>query len=195
MKKNILLILVKDFSAIHSITSIAKRLEVSRVGVWKVIKKLEEEKCVKVEAVGSGKTSTSIIRINLDSAIAEKTVTLYLTEEVEKQKRWMINFSGLQDVTDFTILFGSILRSTKEANDIDIIGVTKKAGFTKIQKIIDTAQKTQEKKIHSINFTKSEFKQELEKPNKAIIDAVRNGVVLFGQGNFVEFVKGMKHGR
>ena len=178
----------------HSITSIAKGLRASRVGVWKVIKKLEKEKYIKVETVGSGKTSTSVIGINWDSVIVEKTLTLYLTEEAEKQKRWMVNFAGLEDATNFTILFGSILYSSKEANDIDIICVTEKTGFTKIQKIIDSAQKTQAKKIHCINFTKSEFRQEMEKPNKAIIDAARKGVVLFGQENFVEFIKEMEHG-
>ena len=194
MRKDILLLLLKDFSAMHSITSMAKQLGSSRVGVWKAIKKLEEKRYIKVESVGSGKTSASIIRINWDSSIVEKTLALYLTEEAEKQKRWMANFAGLEDVTAFTILFGSILHSTKEANDIDIIGVAEKTDFTKIQKTIDSSQKTQSKKIHSINFTKSEFKQELEKPNKAIIEAVRKGVVLFGQENFVEFIKEMEHG-
>jgi len=100
----------------------------------------------------------------------------------------------LQDATDFTILFGSVLISPKEANDIDIIGVAKKQNFDKVQKIIDGSQKTQRRKIHSINFTKSEFIKELEKPNKALIDAVKKGIVLFGQENFVGFIKEIRYG-
>ncbi len=194
MRKNILLTLLKDFSAIHSITSIAKKLGTSRVGSWKAIKKLEEEKYIKIDTVNSGKTSASTIRINWDNILTEKTLALYLTEEAEKQKRWVVNFAGLQSLVDFTIMFGSILNSPKEANDIDIINVVGRTGFEKIQKNIDDAQKTQAKKIHSINFTKFEFKQELKKPNRAIIDAVRKGVVLFGQEKFVEFFKDMEYG-
>jgi len=195
MRKDIILLLLKNFSATHSITTIAKTLGSSRVGVWKAIKKMGEEKYINVESVGYGKTSTSIIRINWDSTIVEKTLALYLTEEAEKQKRWLVNFAGLEGVTDFTILFGSILRSTKEANDIDIIGVAEKTMFTKIQKVIDNAKKTQDKKIHSINFTRAEFKNELRKPNKAIIDAVRTGVVLFGQEKFIKLIKEMGYGQ
>lgn len=32
---------------------------------------------------------------------------------------------------------------------------------------------------------------EVEKPNKAFIDAVRKGVVLFGQEKFINFIKGV----
>ncbi len=194
MRRDILLLLLKDFSAMHSITSTAKRLGASRVGVWKVIKKLEEEGYIKIEPVGSGKTSTSVIKINWESSLIEKMLTLYLAEEAEKQNRWTDSFAGLNDAADFIIIFGSILHSPKEANDIDIIGVTDKHGFVKIQKIIDNSQKTQAKKIHSINFTQLEFRQELEKPNKAIIDAVRKGVVLFGHEKFVKFMREVSHG-
>ncbi len=194
MRKDIFLTLLKDFSAVHSITSIAKGLGASRVGVWKTIKKLEEKKYIKIETVGAGKTSASTIRINWDNILTEKTLALHLTEEAEKQKRWMVNFTGLQDAVDFTILFGSILHYPKEANDIDIINVAGKTNFAKIQKIIDDTQKTQTKKIHSVNFTKFEFRQELKKSNKAIIDAVKKGVILFGQENFVEFFKDMEYG-
>jgi len=193
MRKPLLLLLLKDFSSIHSISSIAKKLGSSRVGVWKVIKKLEEEKLVKIESVGSGKTSTQIIGINWDNSIVEKTLILYLSEEAEKQKRWIVNFSRLQGLANFTILFGSIIHSPKEANDIDILCVSEKTNLNKIQKTIDETQKTQAKKIHSINFTKFEFKKELEKPNKAFIGAVKKGVVLFGQENFIQFIKEIKH--
>ena len=93
---------------------------------------------------------------------------------------------------DFLIIYGSILTSSKEANDIDIISVlSNKKNFIEIEKIVSTAQKTQLKKIHLLNFTETEFKNELKKPNKAFIDAIKKGVVLFGQERFIKFIRGL----
>ncbi len=189
--KKVLLYLLKSFSNTHTITTLAKELGLSRVGIWKILKKLENEKYILLNAVGSGKTSTSIIMLNWDSPLVEKTLSLYLTEEALKQRRWQVNFLDLERVADFVILYGSILQSPQQANDIDILGVASKKNFIKIQNIVDVVQKTQSKKIHSINFIESEFKAELKKQNKAFIDAVKKGVILFGQDKFVMFMKGM----
>ncbi|MEK6875985.1 MAG: hypothetical protein AABX63_01120 [Nanoarchaeota archaeon] len=182
-------ILLRDFSS-HTATSLSKELKMSRWGLWKILKKLEKDKLIEIEPIGAGKTSTSIIKLNWDNVLAEKTLALSLTQEAVKYKRWMHDFSNLQEEVDFLILYGSILYS-KEANDIDIIGVAKEKKLTKINDIIFKIQETQNKKIHSINSTQKEFKQELKKPNKAYLDAVRKGVVLLGQENFIRFVKGL----
>ena len=72
-----------------------------------------------------------------------------------------------------------------------MIGVFKKDRFVKVQVIIDAVQKTQSRRIHAINFTESEFRDELKKANPAFISAVKSGVVLFGQDAFVEFIQGL----
>ncbi|HLD00129.1 MAG TPA: HTH domain-containing protein [Candidatus Nanoarchaeia archaeon] len=189
--KRVLLHLLKDFSSTHTITSLAKELGLSRVGIWKVLKKLDENKHILVKTVGAGKTSISIITLNLENPLVEKMLSLYLAEEALKQRRWQVNFAELDRITDFLILYGSVLHSPKEANDIDILGIAQKKNFVKIQGVLDKAQKTQSKKIHSINFTRDEFKSEFKKQNKAFIDAVKKGVILFGQDKFVKFIGGM----
>ena len=189
--KKVLLHLLKDFSGTHTITSLAKESGLSRVGIWKILKKLEGNNYVILKTVGKGKTSTSISKLNWDNPLVEKALSLYLTEEALKQKRWQANFVGLERVTDFVILYGSILHSPQEAGDIDTLGIASKKNLVKIQNVLDTVQKTQSKKIHSINFTEDEFKAEIKKQNKAFRDAVKKGVVLFGQENFVTFMKGM----
>ncbi len=184
-----MLLLLKDFTRKHTITSLSKGLKLSRVGIWKILKKLEVEKYILVESVGSGKTSTSIITINWDSLLVEKALALYLTEESIKQRRWRINFAELEKQANFLILYGSIVTSSQQANDIDVLGIAKKNKFVKIQKILDKIQKTENKKIHMINFTSSEFRKELQNNNKAFIDAIKKGVILFGQEEFVKFMK------
>ena len=188
--RNIILHLFKDFSATHTVTSIAKELGMSRVGVWKTLKSLQLEKLVILTAIGKGKTSTYTIKLNWDNILVEKSLALYLTEEAMKQRRWRFNFAELENITRFIILYGSILHSPKEANDIDLVGVVSdKEDFIKFQKTTYKAQITQIKKIHAIDFTETGFRQELMKPNRAFIDAVKKGVILFGQENFIRFIK------
>lgn len=187
--KRVLLHLLKDFSSWHTITSLAKELGLSRVGIWKILRRLEEGKYIILKNVGKGKTSASLITLNWENPLVEKTLALYLTEEALKQRRWQVNFAGLEGMVDFAILYGSILNSPREAGDIDIVGVMPKKNFVKIEIAIDKIQKTQSKKIHSLNFTGGEFKAELQKPNKAFINAIKKGVILFGQENFVKFMK------
>jgi len=187
--KKIMLVLFKDFTRKHTITSLAKELKLSRVGIWKVLKKLEAEKFILTESVGSGKTNTFIIKINWENVLVEKALALYLTEESVKQRRWRVNFAELEKELDSLILYGSIVNSPQQANDIDILGTAKKNKFVNIQKIIDNIQKTERKKIHAVNFTTSEFRKELQNKNKAFIDAIKKGIILFGQENFVKFIK------
>jgi len=189
-ENKILKILLKQFSLNWIITSLSNEIKISRVGIWKVLKKLEKEKLINLIQIGKGKTSTSSIRLNWENSILEKRLSLILTEEVLNYQRWLSNFEELKDKTEFTLLYGSVLISSKEANDIDILEVvSNKKNFLEIEKIIQKSQKSQIKKIHSESFTKSEFKNELKKPNKIFIDAIKKGIVLFGQENFIKFIR------
>jgi|SRR3989338_2315595 len=189
--KRVLPHMLKDFSSTHTITALAKELGLSRVWIWKIIKKLEDKKYITLKAIGRGRTSTFLISLNWENPLVEKTLSLYLTEEALKQRRWRINFADLEKWVNFAILYGSISHHPQEAGDIDLLGITPQKNFVKIQVIIDTVQKTQFKEIHTINFTENEFKAELQKPNKAFIDAVKKGVILFGQEKFVKFMRGI----
>ena len=189
-KRKVLSILLKEFTIDHTITPLAKEISVSRVGLWKIIKKLKMEELVTIKPIGKGKTNTHIMKLNWDNPILEKTLILILAHEANKQKRWSWEFSQLEKQADFTILYGSILHSPEKANDIDIINVaSKKDAFIRIDKISTEKQASQLKKIHDINFTPKEFKSELKKPNKAFIHAVKTGTILYGQENFIKFMK------
>ncbi|HIH25870.1 hypothetical protein J4476_01865 [Candidatus Woesearchaeota archaeon] len=194
LEKKTLLKVFKEFSIEYTITGLSKELKVSRVGLWKILKKLENNKLIKLKQVGNGKTSTYIIEIEWNK-ITEKRIELYLIEESFKQQRWLNNFEDLEKITDFLILYGSIIHSPEQANDIDILGVTsKKNNLINIQKTIYKIQKSQVKHIHSINFTVEEFKNEIKNHNKAFIESINKGIVLYGQEKFVKFMKEMHNG-
>ena len=189
----ILKILLKDFTIKLTITFLAKEIGMSRVGIWKVLKKLEVEKLIILSPIGTGKTSTYIISLNWENPLVEKTLSLALTEDALKNQRWLSNFAELGNKADFLILYGSVIHSPKEANDIDILGaVSNKNNFALIDGIAQKIQKTQIKKIHLENLTQAEFKSEIKKPNKVFIEAIKKGVVLFGQERFIKFMRNIQ---
>ena len=190
--KRVLLHLLRNISIPCTITLLASQLGLSRVGIWKILKQFEDDKYITLTAVGAGKTSAFLVNLNWENQLVEKTLSLFLTEEAIKQRRWQVNFADLEKVTDFVILYGSILTSAQQAHDIYILGITPIKNFVKIQQIIDSVQKTQPKKIHSLNFTQIEFKTELKKQNSALTDSIKKGVILFGQEKFVQFMKEIK---
>ena len=190
--QKILMKMLKDFSVSHTVTSLAEETGLSRVGTWKALKKLEAEKLIRLTPAGSGKTCTYIVELNWTNILTEKNLELLLIEEAQDNQRWVDNFKELEKSIDFLILFGSILHSPKEADDIDILIVADKKDLLKAGETITRIQKTQIKKIHSTNLTEAEFKKEMGKQNRILMDAIKKGAVLFGQGRFIKTIKGMK---
>lgn len=185
----IALLLLKDFSTMHTITSIGKRLGMTRSGIWKVLKRLEHEKYIIMKSTGK-ETSLVVPKLNLKNDLLDKYISLALGREAMDSERWIFNFKDVKEHVSFFILYGSVLKSYAKAKDIDVIGIIPdRKSFKKLHESLDKIQKSESKRIHSINFTQSEFMEELLKPNKAFIDAIKEGVVLFGQEEFIKFMK------
>jgi len=184
-------ILLKDFSREQTITSLAKDIGNTRMGIWKTLKKLQTEKLIALKPLGKGKTSTYIIRLNWNNNLVEKTLNLLLTEDALKYSRWLANFSELEKKADFIILYGSILHSPKEAEDIDLLGVVEDNKMvSEMKEIVKKLQISQIKKIHFIDFDEEDFKEALvSQKNPAFIDALKKGIILFGQEKFIKFVR------
>jgi hypothetical protein len=188
-KSKILNFLLRNIDKEPTITLLSNELKLTRIGVWKILKKLEKDKIILLLPIGTGKTSTYKIKLNWENPLLEKTLGLILTEQAMDNQRWIENFKSLENHVYFLIIYGSILHSPKEAKDIDLLGVTDKNNFNEIDDLIRKIQKTQIKKIHFLNFTSEELKEELNKNNKAFIEAVKKGIILFNQEKFIKFIR------
>ena len=191
-KEKILKKLLKDFIRQYTLTTIAQDIGMTRSGTWKVLKKLESEELIILTAIGEGKTSAYKISLNWNNPLIESTLITLLTKESLNYKRWKFNFEKLEQELEILILFGSIVYSPKEAGDIDIMCIAKENKLGKIGDIVLNIQQTQNKKIHAINLLYKELKQEINNKNKAYIEALKKGIVLFGQDNFVKFIRSLQ---
>jgi len=187
--EQILMILLKEPFMRHTATSLAKTLNITRQGLWKSLNKLAESKLIVLEPVGNTKKSAVTVKVEW-SPVAIKTLSLLLTKESSEYERWTVNFAELENYSSFVILFGSILNNSKKADDIDILAIlSNKHNFKQIDESISKIQKTQARKIHLIELTEREFMKELKSRNKAYLDALKKGVVLFGQDNYTKFIE------
>jgi len=188
----ILMMLLKEPLMEHTATSLSKILSITRQGIWKTLNKLSYEKLVSLRSVADTKKSAMNIKLNWENPVTAKTLSLLLTKESLDYERWKFNFAELENNVKFLILFGSILINPKEAKDIDVFAIVDKKNFKAIDEKILKIQTTQLKKIHLIDLTESEFSQELKRPNKAYVDALKKGIILFGQENFIKFIRGLE---
>lgn len=186
----IIMILLKEPFADHTAASLAQTLKITRQGLWKILNKLSNKKLVFIKPVAETKNSVMKITLDWSNPITEKTLSLLLTRESLNYARWRFDFAALESDASFLILFGSILKNPQEANDIDLLLVVKnKKNFHSIDEKMLKIQLTQLKKIHNIDLTKEEIILELSRPNKAYLDALKKGVILYGQENFVSLIK------
>jgi predicted transcriptional regulator len=183
-KEIILLILLKEKKKTAS--ELAEQLKKTRPGIWKSLNNLHEQELVVFESANSKKTSIKIVKLNYKNPLIKKTLSLILTKQAIETQRWVDNFSKLEKYVNFVILFGSILNDPNKAKDIDLLIVSEKKNFKKIEELISEIQKTQSKKIHFIQLTPKEFYNEIKFRNKAYLDAIKKGIVLFGQDNFIK---------
>jgi len=187
--ERIIKILAKEPLSEHTATSLAKNLGISRQGIWKTLTKLSKENIISLKSIAGTKKSALNITLNFKNSITIKILSLLFEKEILRYERWRNNFKKLQGSVFFVVLFGSILHSPKEANDIDILVVVKtKKNFKVIDNVITEVQQTQIKKVHVIDLTKEELRTELSNNNRAYLDAIKKGVILFGQENFIKFI-------
>lgn len=188
LEKNIVLKLFKDIFADYNPSTISKEINKTRVGAFKALKELEKDTIVKSKTYGKA----NFYHLNLEDEYAKKNVELLLLEEAKPYKRWKQEFIDLTIFVDVVVMFGSFIKNQKEAKDIDLLLIYNKKYDDKINKNIKLKNDILIKKIHPIKQTPEEFKENLKKKDKVLINAVKEGIVLHGYKKYVEMIKDVK---
>ena len=184
----ILLILLKDISIDYNSNNITKKIKITPAGAFKAMKNLEKNNLI----IGKKMGKAIFYKINLDDYYNFRIMeTLLINEARTKASRWLYEFKDLYKHTEIVIIFGSIIKNQKNANDIDILIVPKKEN--NINKIIKERRLISTKPIHIIKQTKKDLENNLKKKDKVILNIIKNGYILYGYEKILEAIKNVPH--
>jgi len=87
------------------------------------------------------------------------------------------------------MIYGSAIRNYKTAKDIDIMVVMKKEDADEVSGIISKKGRILPKEIHCIKLTEKDLLDNIKEKNEAIVDIIKNAIILHGYDRYVEVVK------
>ena len=182
----ILLILSKDFSTDYNANNITKKIGITPAGAFKAMKNLEKKGLITGKKMGKA----VFYKVNLGDYYTFRTVeTLLINESKEKASRWLNEFKDLFNHIEIVVIFGSIVKYPKKANDIDLLVVFRKEKNNLVNKIIDERRALSIKAIHLIKQTPKDLNRNLKNNDKVILSAIKNGYILCGYDKLLEAVK------
>ena len=184
-ERETLLILFKDFTSFYNANSISKVLGISHVGAQKIFKRLFNEGLVSSKKIGK----SIIYKPKLEDDYVRNLITFLLSDEANNLKRWKEEFKALFKKDRIIMIYGSAIKNYEQAKDIDIMVVIKKRDLDEVRKIINEKQAVLPKKIHSIKLTENDLIKNIKEGKEAIIDIVKNAVILYGQAKYLEVLK------
>jgi len=184
-ERECLLILFKDFTAFYNANSISKVLNISHVGAQKLFQRLLNDNLITSKKIGKSIT----YRLNFDENYVSQLIAFLLADEANNFKRWKEEFKDLFKEGRVVMIYGSAIKDYAQARDIDIMIVMDKKDIKGINKFINEKEEILPKKIHSIKVTQQDLLENLKKRNKAMIDIVKNAIVLYGQDRYVEITQ------
>lgn len=186
-EQEILKLLFKDFSRPYNSRSISKVVDMTPAGAFKILKGLEKRNIVEPQRIGKA----IIYSLNLKNPLTRREVEMVLTMEAEKFRHWVAEFRFLEDKASFIILFGSTLKKEGEARDIDLLLVAEKIEKKEIDKFLETKKKILSKPLHLLFQTPEDFIHDIRTKNKASLEILRTGIVLFGQEKIDRLMEGV----
>ena len=184
-ERECLLVLFKEFTAFYNANSISKILNISHVGAQKLFKRLLKENLVISRQIGKSIT----YRLNFEEAYVSQLIIFLLADEANSFKRWKEEFKEIFQEGRILMIYGSAIKNYSQASDIDIMIVMDKNDIKEINKFINKKEEMLPKKLHAIMVTRQDLLENLKEGNKAIIDIVKNAIILYGQDKYVEIMK------
>lgn len=176
---------------LYNINQIARALKLSVGSVHKILKLLEKRNIVNIKELGNA----LYYNINLNNNEAIKISELVLIEDKNNiLKENKIANVYAQDLEKFDvkliILFGSILIKKDQAKDIDVLFVIKnKEQVKQVNNFCLEVSKIRTKRVDPLIMLEQDFINNIKNKNKAVIDLIKNGIILKGEDVFVKVIK------
>ncbi len=183
-----LLILFKDFTSFYNAHSISKVLNISHVGAQKIFKRLLRENLVISKTIGKSIT----YKLNFNEDYVSQLIAFLLADEANNFKRWREEFKELFKKNRIILLFGSTVKDYAHAKDIDLMVVIKNKEVKEVNAVIKKKEEILPKKIHALKLAAKDLRESIKKKDKAMIDIIKNAIILYGQDEYVGILKNAK---
>ena len=188
-ENEVLLTLFKDFSKDYNANSISKQVGITPRGALKILKNLQKQQLLISKQFGKA----VFYKLNLDDYYTFRTIeTLLISEAREKASRWLSEFRELFKDIEIVIIFGSIVREPKKANDVDLLLVFKEDKMKSVKHFISEKNKILLKPIHPVIQSSNDIKGNLKKKDPVVLNVLRRGFVLSGYDKLIEVVKSVQ---
>ena len=184
-ERETLLILFKDYSTFYNANSISKVINISHVGAQKIFKRLLQENLVISKTIGK----SIIYKLNFSNDYVINLVAFLLADEANKFKRWKEEFKELFKKNRIIMLFGSAIKDYAHAQDIDVMIVLENKEIKEVNAILKKKEEILPKKLHAIKLNHLDLLENLKKKDKEFIDIIKNAIILYGHGTYVEILK------
>lgn len=185
-ENEVLLTLFKDFSKNYNANSLSKQVGITSRGALKILKNLQKQNLLVSKKFGKA----VFYKINLGDYYTFRTIeTLLIYDARENVSRWLSEFKELFKEVEIVIIFGSIVREPKKANDLDVLLVFKQKKMKPVKHFINEKNKILLKPIHPVIQSPNDIKNNLKKKDPIILNALRRGYVLHGYDKLIEVVK------
>lgn len=182
----VLLTLFKDFTKDYNANSLSKVVEITPRGALKILKNLKSQSLLVSKQLGKA----TFYKINFDDEYALRLLTILLMKESkEKAARWIIEFDELFEHIDIAIIFGSIIKNTKTAKDLDLLLVFKKEKCNLVNEIIKKRRNISTRPIHLVQQTHEDLMKNLKKKDIVLLNIIKRGYVLTGYDTLVKVLK------
>lgn len=186
-EKKILKFLLTHFNSDHSINEIAKKCALAPNGAYEILKKFGEKEILTSKKIANSKS----YKINFDSRETNKLLELALIPDYKESKiKYRYNdLKPLENMTNLCIIFGSYTTKKEKPNDIDILFVIKKSDYERYSEVLEKVKRILPLKLHDVIQTKEDLTKNIKKEEKLIIEAISEGIVLWGHEFLIKVIK------
>lgn len=186
-EKRILRFLAVRSGKEYSINDIARKCSITPNGTYKILTKLEKEGILTIKPIANIKA----YRLDFSSEKTTRVLELaFMPDTLEgRVKIRAEDLQQMKTVTRGCILSGSHITAKKEPGDLDILFVVQRKNFEAYKRALSKVQDIIPVKIQDIVQTTEDLSENLKKGDSIIVEALRNGVVLWGFTVLVGVVK------
>jgi DNA-binding Lrp family transcriptional regulator len=183
----VLVAIFKDVATEHNANTLSKILGITRMGTLNILKKLEQQGILVSKKLGK----VAYYRPDIKSDYARSYIRFALQKEAEQSiprvKRWVSELRKFESSAEIGILFGSVI-SKEKFDDVDVLLVFDDAKIRDVQKILEGINTINIKKVHLVKQKRNDFKENLARHDKVVLEILRTGMVLFGYDRLIGVV-------